>query len=145
MTSVYCLLQVCTAPHVLFLYHNRLVFSAITRNITTLNLLHMKIFNYLVFRNVRNFIHMKILRIRSEHISFLACFTKWRQRLALCKQWYLPFKYAHFYNSTVAISTAKMSLSYEYSCKRFCLLIAGTTLAELFIPTQTTKAYNTSF
>ena len=60
MTSVYCLLQVCTAPRVLCLYHNRLVFSAITRNITTLNLLHTKIFNYLVFRNVRNFIHMKI-------------------------------------------------------------------------------------
>ena len=60
MTSVYCLLQVCTAPRVLFLYHNRLAFSAITRNITTLNLLHTKIFNYLVFRNVQNFIHTKI-------------------------------------------------------------------------------------
>ena len=59
MTSVYCLLQVCTA-RVLCLYHNRLAFSAITRNITTLNLLHTKIFNYLIFRNVQNFIHMKI-------------------------------------------------------------------------------------
>ena len=33
------------------------MFSAITRNITTLNLLHTKFSIYVVFRNVRNFIH----------------------------------------------------------------------------------------
>ena len=38
----------------------RLAFSAITQNILTLNLLHTKIFNYLVFRNAQNFIHTKI-------------------------------------------------------------------------------------
>ena len=43
--------------HTFFAY--RLAFSAITRNITTLNLLHTKISNYLVFRNVQNFIHTK--------------------------------------------------------------------------------------
>ena len=75
--------------------------------------------------------------------------TKRQQCLVLCKQWYVSFKYTHFYNSTVAISTDKMSLSYEYSCIHFCLLIAGTILlsfdyhgAEYFIPMQTTKAYN---
>ena len=44
--------------HVFFAY--RLAFSAITRNIMTLNLLYTKIFNYLVFRNMLNFIHTKI-------------------------------------------------------------------------------------
>ena len=44
--------------HVFFGY--RLAFSAITQNIMTLNLLHMKNFNYLVFRNVQNLMHMKI-------------------------------------------------------------------------------------
>ena len=42
------------------------------------------------------------------------------------KQWYLPFKYTHIYNSTIAYSTDKMllnSLSYEYSCKCFRLIV----------------------
>ena len=40
-----------------------LAFSAITQNKTPLNLLPTKIFDYLVFRNVQNFIHTKFLHI----------------------------------------------------------------------------------
>ena len=40
----------------------RPAFSAIKRNIATLNLLHVKIFNYLVFRNVQNLYTRKFLR-----------------------------------------------------------------------------------
>ena len=75
MTSVYCLLQVCTAPRVLCLYHNRMAFSAITRNIMTLNLLHTKIFNYLVFRNMRNFIHKIFTYTVSYYAIMSTCFS----------------------------------------------------------------------
>ena len=64
-------------------YAYRLAFSAITRNITTLNLLHTEIFNYLVFRNVQNFIHTKIFTYTVDIIFSLGFYYSLLQLIVL--------------------------------------------------------------
>ena len=92
--------------HVFFTY--RLAFSAITRNIMTLNLLHTKIFNYLIFRNVQNFIHMKIftytvllIRLGLSNSSKITITVVNRTLFAICDTITIWFKKMCYQSDTV--------------------------------------------